>query len=314
MMGAHLKETFMIIDYPYLNPPVFQLGPIAPRWYAMMYIIGFVFAYLIISKHSRFKGRGFTNDDVMDYLTYAFVGVLAGGRLGYVLFYGLSKYLANPLEILYIWQGGMSFHGGLLGVIAATALYAYRKKIPLREMFDITALASPIGLFFGRLGNFITGELWGGPTDGTWGVRFKETYNQVTQTYEYGPPRHPSQLYEAVLEGLLLFVILYAFTRLTYTQRKLKPGSVAGMFLLGYGCARFAVEFVRVPDSHINYLFGTGWMTMGHLLSTPMIGIGLLMILVFNMMGEKAPELTGEEARALQKKAPDVTPETDTTA
>ncbi len=279
-----------VFEYPYLNPPVFQLGPIAPRWYALMYIIGFVFTYFIISKHPAYTRRGLTKDDAMDYLTYGFVGVIAGGRLGYVLFYNFGVYLKNPLSILAVWQGGMSFHGGLLGVIIATLIYSRRKKIPLLTMLDIVALPTPIGLFFGRIGNFINGELWGKPTDGSWGVKFVEAQRRLsiddpTQLEKiFGPPRHPTQLYEAGLEGLALLLVLWLATRLTYRSQKLKPGSIGALFLMGYGAARFAVEFWRIPDQHIGYLWGTDWLTMGHVLSTPMIIGGLLMLIVANMI------------------------------
>lgn len=279
-----------------LDPAIFKLGQLQPRWYAVMYILGFIFAYLIISRHPKFKALGKTKDDAMDLLTYGFVGVLAGGRLGYVLFYNLQQYLANPLEILKIWSGGMSFHGGLIGSILAIAFYARKKKIPILTMFDIAALPTPIGLFFGRLGNFINGELWGKPTDGSWGVRFKDVYKdpqgnplvdaQGNFAPQHGVPRHPTQLYEAALEGLLLFFILWLAT---HFGKKLKPGSVGALFLLGYGCARFAVEFNRLPDSQLGYLYG-GWLTMGHLLSAPMILGGLIMLLVVNRPGAKAFE------------------------
>lgn len=254
-----------------------QLGPLQPRWYAMMYILGFIFAYLIISKHPKFLAFGKTKDDAMDLLTYGFVGVLAGGRLGYILFYNLSFYLSNPLKIVYVWEGGMSFHGGLIGSILAIALYAKHKKIPTWSMFDIVALPTPLGLFFGRMGNFINGELWGKPTDGTWGVRFQEPIaNSPTLQTALGVPRHPTQLYEAAGEGLLLFLILFLASRF---GKNLKPGSIGGLFLFGYGCARFAVEFNRLPDGQLGYLYG-GWLTMGHTLSLPMI-IGGLMILLW---------------------------------
>lgn len=287
----------MVFEYPYINPPVFQLGPIAPRWYAMMYIIGFIFAYLLISRHPKFVARGLTKDDAMDYLTYGFIGVIGGGRLGYVLFYNFSMYLQNPLEILKVWQGGMSFHGGLIGVILATMLYARRRKIPMAAMFDIVALPTPIGLFFGRLGNFINGELWGKPTDGSWGVKFVESQQRLSPTDPsqvqniFGPPRHPTQLYEAALEGALLFAILWLATRY---GRNLKDGSVGALFLMGYGCARFTVEFWRIPDAHIGYLYGE-WLTMGHILSTPMIIGGLLMLIAVNLMGGKNSEPQKDE-------------------
>ncbi len=266
----------MIYDHN-LSPGIFKLGPLEPRWYALMYILGFVVVYFMVSKHPKFKTLGKTKDDAMDLLTYGFIGVLAGGRLGYVLFYNLSYYLQNPQKILVIWEGGMSFHGGLIGTIIGIILFARNRKIPMLTMLDIVALPAPWGLFFGRMGNFINGELWGKPTDGSWGVRFKEPVAN-SNVLEYGPPRHPTQLYEAALEGLLLFVIVWLAT---YYGRKLKPGSVGALFLLGYGMARFTIEFNRLPDAHIGYIYG-GWMTMGHMLTLPMILGGLLMLAVVN--------------------------------
>lgn len=259
-----------------------QIGPIEPRWYALMYIFGFICTYFIVSNHPRFKALGKTKDDAMDFLTYGFVGVLAGGRLGYILFYNLGYYLSHPAEIIKIWTGGMSFHGGLIGSIVAVALFARHKKIPVLRMFDIAALPTPLGLMFGRLGNFINGELWGKPTGGNWGVKFHEPVPGTNPPMEaYGPLRHPTQLYEAALEGVLLFGLLWF---LTYKTR-LKPGSIGAIFLFGYGCARFSVEFCRLPDAHIGYLFNTGWLTEGHMLSAPMILAGLIMLAWVNRKG-----------------------------
>ncbi|PKL76562.1 MAG: prolipoprotein diacylglyceryl transferase [Candidatus Melainabacteria bacterium HGW-Melainabacteria-1] len=230
--------------------------------------------YLFISRNAKFIGMGKTKDDAMDLMTYGFIGVLAGGRLGYILFYNLPYYLQNPQKILFIWEGGMAFHGGLIGSILAVMLYARHKKIPLLTMWDIVALPAPLGLMCGRIGNFINGELWGKPTDGSWGVRFWEPIAGGNQT-ALGPPRHPTQLYEALLEGLLLFVLLWFASR----SSRLKPGSIGALFLTGYGIARFAIEFNRLPDAHIGYLVGTDWLTMGHVLTLPMIlgGLGMLL-------------------------------------
>jgi len=263
-----------------LESAIFKLGPIQPRWYAMMYILGFIATYFIVARHPRFKAHGLNKDDAMDLLTYGFVGVLAGGRLGYILFYNLAYYLQNPIKILFIWEGGMAFHGGLIGSIVALILYARKKKVPMGTIFDVVALPAPLGLLFGRLGNFINGELWGKPTDGSWGVSFREL--QAGGNWDYGPLRHPTQLYEALLEGLLLFLFLLLATRYA---KKLKPGSIGALFLTGYGCGRFAVEFWRIPDTQLGYLLGTDWLTMGHVLSTPMILGGLLMLLAVNLWG-----------------------------
>lgn len=263
----------------HLNPSIFQLGPLQPRWYAVMYILGFVLTYLMVSRHPKFVGRGFSKDDAMDVLTYGFFGVILGGRLGYILFYNLPYYLQHPMKILAVWEGGMAFHGGLIGSIIACALYAHRKKIPMRTFFDIVALPTPLGLMLGRIGNFINGELWGKETDGTWGFRFVEGQTASGDAI-YGPLRHPTMLYEGLLEGLLLFIILWVATKY-FT--KLKDGSIGALFLIGYGCARVTVEFWRMPDAQISYLFGTKWLTMGHVLSTPMILGGILMLIFVNL-------------------------------
>ncbi|MGV3522788.1 MAG: prolipoprotein diacylglyceryl transferase [Candidatus Sericytochromatia bacterium] len=289
-----------------LDPAIFKLGAIQPRWYALMYIVAFAVAYFMIARHPKFKGRGFTQDDAMDLLTYGFVGVLAGGRIGYILFYNLSYYLQNPLKLLAIWEGGMSFHGGLIGSILAIMLYARKKHIPMGTLFDIVALPVPLGLFFGRLGNFINGELWGKPTDQTWGVAFQEL--QADGTLAYGPLRHPTQLYEAALEGLLLFGVLWLATRF---GKKLKAGSIGALFLMGYGLARFAVEFNRLPDGHIGYLYGD-WLTMGHVLSLPMIVGGLAMLIGVNVMGkaESVGDLPAPAAPAVRNTSPLTEPAT----
>jgi phosphatidylglycerol:prolipoprotein diacylglycerol transferase len=254
-----------------LNPVILQLGPLQPRWYALMYLLGFAASYLMISRNPKFiaaMGAQNPKDEAMDFLTYAFFGVILGGRLGYVLFYNLPMYLKRPWEILMVWQGGMSFHGGLIGTILAIALYARAKKIPVLRMFDIVAVPAPLGLFFGRLGNFINGELWGKPTGQNWGVIFSATGG--------GPePRHPTQLYEAGLEGILLFTLIWLLWR---QFKQLRDGVLAGVFLLGYGLARSLVEFNRIPDPQVGYLYG-GWLTMGHILCLPMILGGLIILL-----------------------------------
>lgn len=290
-----------------LSPGIFKLGPIEPRWYALMYILGFIVVYFMVSKHPKFQALGKTKDDAMDLLTYGFIGVLAGGRIGYILFYNLSYYLQNPAKILVIWEGGMSFHGGLLGTIVGIMLFARSRKIPLLTMLDIVALPAPWGLFFGRMGNFINGELWGKPTDGTWGVRFQEFIPGTSQT-QLGPPRHPTQLYEAALEGLLLFALMFLATHL---GKRLKPGSVGALFLLGYGLARFTVEFNRLPDAHIGYVYA-GWMTMGHVLTLPMIVGGLIMLAFVNR--KSAPDFAASLPAAQADSVSDSTPDTPSEA
>jgi len=233
------------------------------HWYGLMYVVAFL-AFLTLGKYrARQAGSPITPEQVDDMLFYGALGVVLGGRLGYILFYNFSQFIDNPMILLRIWEGGMSFHGGLIGVVIASVLLARKFKLPLLVVSDFIAPLVPLGLMAGRLGNFINAELWGRPTDVPWAVIFP----QVDQL-----PRHPSQLYQAALEGLVLFVVLWLFSR------KPRPtGAVAGLFLVGYALARIIVEFVRVPDNHLGYI-AFGWMTQGQLLSIPMLllGVGLI--------------------------------------
>ncbi len=255
------------IPFPAIDPVAIHIGPLAIRWYALAYIAGLLLALLYarwILRRERFfaPGKPFMQpEDMDDFLLWAMLGVVVGGRLGYVLFYAPQFYLHNPAAIFAVWRGGMSFHGGFLGVLLATWAFARRRGIPFLRLLDITAAATPIGLFLGRIANFINAELWGRTTDMPWGVVFPGA----------GPlPRHPSQLYEAVLEGIVLFIVLHVMLRRGALRR---PGLLAGVFTAGYGLARFLVEFFREPDRHIGYLVG-GWLTMGMLLSLPLIALG----------------------------------------
>ena len=247
------------MTFPQIDPVLVHIGPLAIRWYGLMYLLGFLAAYGLIRALARRRRLPLEGEGAADLLFYGAVGVVAGGRLGYVLFYNPSWYLDHPLEAFAIWQGGMSFHGGLLGVLAATLLFCRRRKLPVLLTGDILVTAATVGLGLGRLGNFINGELWGRPTDLPWGIVFPGA----------GPlPRHPSQLYQAALEGLLLFVILMWLHR-----RQAAAGVPFFTFFLGYGLCRFLVEFVRQPDAHLGFLWGGA--TMGQLLSLPMIAFGL---------------------------------------
>ncbi len=248
-----------MMTFPQIDPVIFRVGPLAIRWYGMMYLLGFGAAYKLITHLSRLRNLALSKEGVSDLLFYAVLGVVLGGRLGYVLFYNLPQYLARPLEIFAVWQGGMSFHGGLLGVVVATILFCWRRKLPILLVGDILVTSSTIGLGLGRIGNFINGELWGRTTDLPWGMVFPGG----------GPlPRHPSQLYEAFLEGLVLFLILYLLHR-----RNAAEGVPFFSFFIGYGLFRFLVEFVRQPDAQLGFLWGGA--TMGQLLSLPMILFGL---------------------------------------
>lgn len=283
-----------------LEPIALQLGPIAIHWYGLMYLLGFIAAYLLARSRLR-KGRlpGVDIGGFGDLLLGAIVGVMLGGRLGYILFYDLGSYLADPIMMLQIWKGGMSFHGGLIGVGVAMAIWAYRHKLHFFDTMDFIAPLVPPGLGFGRIGNFINGELWGKYTDAGWGVIFPAAEpelagmrpEQIQAQLDNGLidhlARHPSQLYQAALEGLALFALLWWFSR--------KPRgryAISGLFALGYGVARFLVEFVRVPDEQLSYI-AFGWLTMGQLLSLPLIiGGTILLALSVNapVMEPKLPE------------------------
>jgi phosphatidylglycerol:prolipoprotein diacylglycerol transferase len=248
-----------MITFPEIDPVIFRIGPLSVRWYGLMYLLGFGAAYLLIRHLSRLRNLDLSRDGVSDLLFYGVLGVVLGGRLGYVLFYNPLQYLSRPLEVFAVWQGGMSFHGGLLGVVIAVVVFCRRRKLPILLTGDILATSATIGLGLGRIGNFINGELWGRTTDLPWGMIFPGG----------GPlPRHPSQLYEAALEGLLLFVILYFMHR-----RRVAEGVPFFCFFIGYGLFRFLIEFVRQPDAHLGFLWGGA--TMGQLLSLPMILFGL---------------------------------------
>lgn len=253
-----------MLAYPDINPVAIALGSIEIHWYGLMYVIGFALAWAL----GRWQAnRGFSAlkpAQIDDLLFYAAIGVIVGGRLGYILFYQLDAISTDPMRLLRVWEGGMSFHGGLLGVLVAAALFARKTGLAFFTITDFVAPLVPIGLFFGRIGNFINAELWGKPTDAPWGMIFPGTD---------GVPRHPSMLYEAVLEGLVLFIILF-YLSIRPRARML----LSGVFLAGYGSARFAVEFVREPDAHIGHLWGTQWLNMGHVLSAPMIIAGLVLI------------------------------------
>ncbi len=249
-----------MLSYPHIDPVIFQIGPLAIRWYGMMYLLGFLAAYLLIRHLSRLRNLSLSQDDLGDLLFYCVIGVILGGRLGYVVFYNLSHYLDHPLEIFSVWEGGMSFHGGLLGVILAAILFVHRRKLPLFLTGDILVTAAAPGLGLGRLGNFINAELWGRTTDVPWAMVFPGAGPQ---------PRHPSQLYEAGLEGLVLSLVLYLLHRL-----RVPAGVPFFVFFLLYGSFRFFVEFFREPDAHLGFLWGGA--SMGQLLSLPMIAAGAI--------------------------------------
>ncbi|NUY56754.1 prolipoprotein diacylglyceryl transferase [Salinivibrio sp. MA351] len=249
--------------FPSIDPVLIELGPIAVRWYGLMYLLGFVFALWLANHRATKPNSGWNKEEVSDLLFAGFLGVVLGGRIGYVLFYQLDAFIADPLFLFKVWTGGMSFHGGLLGVITAMAWYARKTQRHFFTVADFIAPLVPFGLGAGRLGNFMNGELWGRVTDVPWAMVFPTG----------GPwPRHPSQLYEFALEGVALFVILNM-----YIKKPRPMGAVSGLFLAGYGTFRFTVEYFREPDAHLG-LFGD-LLSMGQLLSLPMIVAGALMIL-----------------------------------
>ena len=253
-----------VIPFPAIDPVAISLGPIAVRWYALAYIVGLLIGWRYCLALAGRPPHLVARQDVDDFLVWATLGVVLGGRIGYVLFYKLGYYVFHPLEALYVWHGGMSFHGGAIGVTIAILLFTYRRRIQLFSFSDIISEAIPIGLFFGRLANFINGELFGRPSDVPWAMIFP---------YGGPMPRHPSQLYEALCEGVLLFLLLLAAERLNARRRS---GIVTGLFLAGYAVARMSGELFREPDAQLGFLiFGT---TMGQLLSIPMLIIGALII------------------------------------
>lgn len=254
------------MDFPNIDPVAFYVGPLPIRWYALAYITGFLAGWKYCLYLAGLDKEARPNKtDIDDFLPWAILGVIAGGRIGYVLFYQLEFYLSEPAEIAKIWNGGMAFHGGILGVIVASFIFTRVRKIPLLKLADMLACATPIGLFFGRIANFINGELFGRVSNVPWAVNFPRGG---------GLDRHPSQLYEAALEGLVLFIILFILVRMP--QIRERAGILAGVFLTGYGCARFFVEFFREPDLQIGYIAGV--ITMGQVLCVPMILGGIILI------------------------------------
>lgn len=249
--------------YPQIDPVFFAIGPFAVRWYGLAYVAGFVAAGLVMRALNKRWKAGLSDDDILDVVLVSVIALVVGARLGYVLFYGVGRYLADPISIVALWDGGMSFHGGLVGLFIGGALIARRKGIPLLTIADLAAVGSPLGIFFGRLANFINGELWGRESDVPWAMIFPNAPG--------GLPRHPSQLYEALLEGLVLFLILFVLSR------KPRPaGFMIGMLLTLYGVFRIVLEFFREPDLQLGYLLGST--TMGQLLSLPMVIAGLWLI------------------------------------
>ena len=257
--------------YHALDPVAFSLGPFTVRWYALAYLAGFVLAGVVMWRTQRRWRLGLSVDDVFSIMMGVVFGIIVGARLFYVLFYGAGYYLENPLEIIMLSHGGMSFHGGLVGAVVGGSLVCRHYGISVASVCDLGVIGAPLGLFFGRCANFVNGELWGKETDLPWGVMF-ETGGAVY--------RHPSQLYEAVLEGLVIFAVLYALSRRVPPRPQ---GTFTGWFLTLYGVFRFLIEFVRVPDAQLGYLFGP--ITMGQLLSLPLVLLGVGILIAAHRLG-----------------------------
>ena len=260
-----------VIPFPAFDPVLVQVGPFAVRWYALAYIVGILAGWLYVRAIIRAEKlwgapAPLSVTDYDDFVLWATFGIILGGRIGYVLFYNPGYFFAHPADIVQLWKGGMSFHGGFLGCVVAVIAFARRRRIPFLSLGDLTCAAAPIGLLLGRIANFINGELWGRPSDLPWAMVFPNG----------GPlPRHPSQLYEAGLEGLVLFVVLAALVRAGALKR---PGTITGAFALGYGIARLTSEFFREPDAQLGFLWGG--LTMGMLLSFPMVIAGIIIIVM----------------------------------
>lgn len=295
------------LTHPNIDPVILQIwGPLAIRWYSLMYIVGFAAVYIFILVQIRKKILRMNEEELSNILFVGMLGVLLGARLGYILFYNLGYYIQNPLQVIKVWEGGMSFHGGLIFTILALFIYLAFKKKSFLDVADVFIVPVPIALMFGRWGNFVNGELWGKPTDAPWGMVFPvKEYSGADNAIMLSPPhfpvsdpavqkivsntglfvqpgqtvvnlpRHPSPLYEMLLEGAALFIVLFLVSRL----KKRPRGILISTFLLGYGMIRFFIEFFREPDAHIGYLAG-GWLTMGMLLSLPLIIGGLTGIIV----------------------------------
>ncbi|MBW9115340.1 prolipoprotein diacylglyceryl transferase [Rhizobium cauense] len=276
-----VANLLAIMPFPEIDPIAFSLGPLSIHWYGLAYVagimLGWYYARQIAGNSKLWPGdvSPITKVQLDDFIIWVALGIVLGGRIGYILFYDMPAIIENPIRAIQIWNGGMSFHGGLAGTTIAMIIFARRNGIPIWNLFDIVSAVVPIGLFCGRVANFINGELWGRLTDAPWGMVFCNQYIEKTNGYCPGGDfvRHPSQLYEAGLEGIVLLLVLAV---LIYGFRALKtPGFITGVFVCGYALSRIFVEFFREPDAQLGYLLGTGWLTMGMVLSTPMVLLGI---------------------------------------
>ena len=294
-MQADDYSRFIAFPDLHLSPVALHLGPFDLRWYSLAYLAGIFIGYWYLLKLIRQPGSPIGRRHADDLVFYAALGIIVGGRLGYVLFYNLGEYLQHPIEILKLWDGGMSFHGGVIGTSLGIIYLAYKEKLSWLRIHDYVACCVPFGLFFGRLANFVNQELWGAVTTVPWAVRFEE----VDQFGErvLGPPRHPSQLYEAGLEGLVLFAILWwMFWK---TKARYEPGKLVGAFLFFYGLFRFAIEFIREPDAQFTgTIFANAGLHMGQWLSLPMILAGLYLMLTAKKRRVRVEPVAGTESVA----------------
>lgn len=247
--------------YPEISPIIFSVGPIAIRWYSMAYLIGIVVGWLLINRNVRLNNLGISKEQVEDFIFYLTLGIIIGGRLGYVIFYGGAEMWLKPWQLLEIWKGGMSFHGGVVGVVVASWLFARKINYSFLGITDLVVLYAPIGIFLGRIANFVNDELWGRVTEVSWAVRFPNGG---------GLPRHPSQIYEALTEGVVMFIILNFLWR--YAKVRKNSGIVSSLFIVLYGVFRIVLEQYREPDAHLGYI--GSYFTMGQLLSVPLIVVG----------------------------------------
>ena len=277
----------------HLSPVALDLGFFQLRWYSLAYLAGIFIGYWYLLKLIKQPGSPMARRHADDMVFYAALGIILGGRLGYVLFYNLSYYLQNPLDILKLWDGGMSFHGGVIGTTLGILYLAHKEKLPWLRLHDYVACCVPFGLFFGRLANFVNHELWGAPANVPWAVRFPEVIAGLTAL---GPPRHPTQLYEAALEGILLFLILWwMFWK---TQARYQPGKLVGAFLFFYGLFRFGIEFIREPDNQLVQFSRMTGLHMGQWLSLPMILGGLYLMLTAKKRRVRVEPIAGTESVA----------------
>ena len=270
-----------MLTYPQIDPVALHLGPLRIHWYGIMYVLGFAMAWWLARRRAARAGSTWSAIDVDDLIFWAMCGVILGGRIGYVLFYGTGFWRLDPWYQVKIWEGGMSFHGALIGVIASLALFAWRRRRNVLDVLDFTAPLPGIGILAGRIGNFINGELWGGPTQVAWGFLVPTGPGGALEG------RHASQLYEGLLEGLVMFALLWLFS-----ARPRPRGAVIGLGLAWYGLVRVLIEFVRVPDAQLGYLAG-GWLTMGQLLSLPMLVAGLALLLLATLRPRPSGNVAG---------------------